>query len=330
MSRYYEFVKEFMACEECRHDPKYSSAGHTFCIHADDREGIYWFYESDNFIIDIHDFFIKKEIVDEDATIMSDYMSVYSSYIVSANGETFNPYRTLEPHSLYVLDFYDIGDNYRFLLHGNSTYLGVAVAFKKEFLEAHLKTLGVAPEPFFSDVFSNNRSILTKSLEPIAMDILNCKMEAPAANIFFEAKAKEWMSRMIDAYLNRKEVSISPDDEEALENVANYLDDHYALNVHQQTLEKISTMSGTKLKKLFKEKYQLSITEYTQRRRMNMAEVLLLNTPLSIKEIAESVGYSSHSKFSAYFKKYKGMYPREVRKLSKEGREVATCEQCDK
>ena len=63
--------------------------------------------------------------------------------------------------------------------------------------------------------------------------------------------------------------------------MANYLDDHYALDVSQQTLEKIASMSGTKLKKLFKQKYQLSITEYSQRRRVNMAETLLLNTSLS-------------------------------------------------
>ena len=41
---------------------------------------------------------------------------------------------------------------------------------------------------------------------------------------------------------------ISKDDDKALKDVANYLDDHYALDVSQQTLEKIASMSGTKLK----------------------------------------------------------------------------------
>ena len=88
----------------------------------------------------------------------------------------------------------------------------------------------------------------------------------------------------INAFFNNKDVRISKDDDKALKDVANYLDDHYALDVSQQTLEKIASMSGTKLKKLFKQKYQLSITEYSQRRRVNMAEALLLNTSLSIKE----------------------------------------------
>ena len=101
-----------------------------------------------------------------------------------------------------------------------------------------------------------------------------------------------------------------------MKNVANYIDDHYATSISQDTLEKISTMSGTKLKKLFKQKYQCTITEYTQRRRMNMAEVLLLNSSLKIQDIAEAVGYSSHSKFSTCFKKYKGMYPKDIKKYN--------------
>ena len=47
---------------------------------------------------------------------------------------------------------------------------------------------------------------------------------------------------------------------------------------------------------------------------MNMAEILLLNSSLKIQDIAEAVGYSSHSKFSACFKKYKGIYPKDVKR----------------
>lgn len=110
--------------------------------------------------------------------------------------------------------------------------------------------------------------------------------------------------------------SIHVDDSIALENVANFIDDHYATTITQDTLEKIAMMSRTKLKKLFKQKYQFTITEYTQRKRMNMAETLLLNSSLKIQEVAEAVGYSSHSKFSACFKKYKGIYPKDIKKYA--------------
>lgn len=316
---YYDFVKEYMNVDECKNNRKYSSAGHTFCwsknnsTHA---EGLYWFYEGDGFIIDVHDFYIREEVIRNSTYSMADYMSIYSSYIVSANGEKFSPYQTLTANSLCTLDFDNIRDDFLFLLHENSYYLSVSIGFKRELLEKYLSSININPESFYSTLLQTNQIILTKSLEKVAMEILNCKMEAPAADFFLKAKANEWISIVIDTYLNRKKYKIEIDDDKALEDVARFLDDHFAMNVNQETLEKISRMSGTKLKNLFKEKYGQGITEYTQRKRMNMAETLLLNTKLPIKEIAESVGYTSHSKFSIYYKRYKGKLPSEVRNLA--------------
>nr|WP_257009264.1 AraC family transcriptional regulator [Peptoniphilus indolicus] len=84
-------------------------------------------------------------------------------------------------------------------------------------------------------------------------------------------------------------------------------------------------MSGTKLKKLFKQKYQMSITEYSQRKRMNMAENLLLNSTLKIQDIAAAVGYSSHSKFTACYKKYKGIYPKDAKKYLSRKNSMSIC-----
>ncbi|MEQ2401799.1 AraC family transcriptional regulator, partial [Peptoniphilus hominis (ex Hitch et al. 2025)] len=268
---YYDFVKEYMKVDECKNNKKYSSAGHTFCWSREDltyAEGLYWFYEGDGFIIGIHDFYISEEVVQNNTYSMSDYVSIYTSYIVSANGEKFNPYQTLTANSLCAFDFDNIKDDFLFLLHENSNYLSVSIGFKKELLENHLSAINIDPESFYRALLQTNQIILTKSLEKMAMEILNCKMDAPAADFFFKAKANEWVSIVIDTYLNRKKYKIETDDNKALEDVARFLDDHFAMNVNQETLEKISTMSGTKLKNLFKEKYGQSITEYTQRKRM--------------------------------------------------------------
>ena len=328
---YYDFVKDYMKVDECKNNKKYSSAGHTFCWNKEDStyaEGLYWFYEGDGFIIDIHDFYIREEVVQNSTYSMADYISIYSSYIVSANREKFNPYQTLTANSLCTFDFYNIKDDFVFLLHENSYYLSVSIGFKRELLENHLLSINIDPESFYSTLLQPNQIILTKALEKVSMEILNCKMDVPAADFFFKAKANEWVSIVIDTYLNKKKYKIESDDNEALGDVARFLDDHFAMNVNQETLEKISKMSGTKLKNLFKEKYGQSITEYTQRKRMNVAETLLLNTDLPIKEIAESVGYSSHSKFSIYYKRYKGKLPSEVRNLACKDHKLK-CDCCD-
>lgn len=313
---YFDFVKNYMQVDECKDNKKYSNAGHTFCWNNSEdsvAEGIYWFYEGDGFVIDIHDFYIKCELVQNSICNMNDHFSIYTSYAISANGEKFGPYQTISANSLYTLDLDNIGDDFLFIMHKDTTYLTVAIGFTREFLEKYLSSLNIDPKSMCKDLFMSNQIILTKSLEKLAMEILNCKMESPAAEFFFNAKANEWLSIVVDTYLNKKKYNHDPDDDEALEDVAKYLEDHFAMNVNQITLEKISKMSGTKLKNLFKEKYGQSITEYTQRKRMNVAEILILNSELPIKEIAKSVGYSSPSKFSTYYKRYKGKLPSEVR-----------------
>lgn len=328
---YYDFVKDYMKVDECKNNKKYSSAGHTFCWKKEDStyaDGLYWFYEGDDFIIDVHDFYIREEVIQNNTYSMEDYVSIYSSYIVSANGEKFSPYQTITANSLCTFDFDNIKDDFLFLLHENSYYLAVSIGFKRELLEKYLLSIKINPESFYSTLLQTNQIILTKALEKVAMEILNCKMNSPAADFFFKAKANEWVSIVIDTYSNRKKYKIESDDNKALEDVVRFLDDHFAMNVNQETLEKISKMSGTKLKNLFKEKYGQSITEYTQRKRMNVAETLILNTELPIKEIAESVGYTSHSKFSIYYKRYKGKLPSEVRHLACKDHNLK-CDYCD-
>ncbi|MDY2794166.1 AraC family transcriptional regulator [Peptostreptococcus porci] len=327
MNNYHEFVKNYLGVNECEKSIKYCDVGHTFCISNDTMEGIYWFYETENFIVNIHDFFIKKEMLNSNYANLNKFMSFCSSYIITANGESFNPYQTLSSNSLYILDVDNLDKNYRFLLHANSLYLSVGINFKKQMVDNYLTSIKREKNVSYSDIFLNTNAFITNSIEPLAKDILSCKMKSPAANIFFDAKAKEWISIIIDAFLNKKELSISIEDDKALENVANYLDDHYALDVSQEILESISMMSGTKLKKLFKQKYQSSITEYTQRRRVNIAETLLLNSSLKIRDVSEAVGYSSHSKFSACFKKYKGVYPSEIKKNVKKISSPCKCKE---
>ena len=314
MSDFYNFVKNFFSTDECISDTKYSTVGHEFRFNTEDAEGIYWFYEGENFTIDIHDVFIKKEIIHTSFSGLDHFYSFYSSYLVTANGECFNPYQNLSSNSLYVINTKN-SKNYKFILHKSSPYLGIGINFKQAMIDECLSSYK-NKICNYEDLFFNTSTIINKPLERIAKDILNCKMGSPAAEIFFESKAKEWLSITIDSFLNKYSNPISIADDEALKNVANYIDDHYATSISQETLEKISTMSGTKLKKLFKQKYQCTITEYTQKRRMNMAEILLLNSSLKIQDIAEAVGYSSHSKFSTCFKKYKGRYPKDIKKYA--------------
>ncbi len=312
--------------KSCLNCNKYCPVGKTSYVDTEDLKGFYWYYETDQFIIDIHDFFIKKERISNFSPELSSYLSFSSSYIKSANGESFNPYQTLTANTMFITSTENT--NFRFLLHANFPYLSVGVNFKEKMIKEYISD-HIDKDLIISDVFFDTRELITKPMGKLANSILNCHMSSPAAEIFLEAKAKEWLSITLDAYLNKaKTKQISRSDEIAIENVASYINDHYALDISQEILEKIAMMSGTKLKNIFKQKYQMSITEYSQRKRMNIAETLLSTTELEIKDVAKSVGYSSHSRFTTLFKKYKGIYPREVKKFYASD-DVSKCVDCE-
>lgn len=314
MSDFKKFIEElglipYPACD------KYCEIGSSYQVNMAEMEGIYWFYEAEEFIVTIHDFFVNKETIVNSFPDSSHLMAFSSSYIITANGESFNPYQPLTSNTLCITN--SSQNSYRYILHENFPYKSVGINFKKEMIESCLAAFKQEANFDLSQMFFSTKNIVLSPLKKIADSILNCKMKSPAAELFFEAKAKEWLSITLDAYINSKQTrKLSTDDSLAIVNVARYIDDHYASDIAQELLEKIATMSGTKLKTLFREKFNMSITEYTQRRRMNIAETLLLKTNLDIKDIARAVGYSSHSKFSSYYKKYKGMSPKEVKQFT--------------
>ena len=83
-----------------------------------------------------------------------------------------------------------------------------------------------------------------------------------------------------------------------------------------EQIVRISCMSARKLQTAFKEYHGCTITEYIQQRRMSQAETLLAKTDLSIGQVAQSVGYTSASRFAELFRKSTGLLPLEYRKVS--------------
>ena len=115
---------------------------------------------------------------------------------------------------------------------------------------------------------------------------------------------------------------LSAQDLERIQTVAAYLSDHYAAEIPMERLTQIACMGTTKLKSSFKKVYDCTITEYMQQRRMSQAEYLLTSTDLSIGQIAQTVGYSTSSRFAELFRKSTGLLPGEFRKVGRVSRRI--------
>jgi AraC-like DNA-binding protein len=77
-------------------------------------------------------------------------------------------------------------------------------------------------------------------------------------------------------------------------------------------------MSRNKLHFGFKQQFGASVHDYQTELRMRIAFKLVESTTLPIGEIAERTGHSEPTNFTAAFKKYFAVLPRDVRQLKEE------------
>lgn len=314
MENFADLIKRFTSTEF--KDEKYiNSPWKYYKANTKMYKGYYRYYENENFIIDIHNLFMLEDFMETNIDYMEKYVAFASCFVLSGNGELFTPYRPIEPFSVFIMNAADNKTGY--LLHKNSRLFLVSVKFKKSFFEkyfpSYLKKGGME---IFKNMLFQSQNTVVYPISILAQDILNCRLTGDEAKKFFEETAKKWFDITVDAVEKlKKDKKLSKEDTRLIENVERYIRDHYSYDIPQSLLQKIACMSKTKLKESFKKKNHLSITEFTQRKRMNIAEQLLVKHDFEIKQIAKIVGYNSPARFSKLYKRYKGVYPKEVKKM---------------
>jgi AraC-like DNA-binding protein len=99
-----------------------------------------------------------------------------------------------------------------------------------------------------------------------------------------------------------------------LETVKELIHQKYAdINLSQQTIASTVKLSSAYLGKLFKDSYQLTLTEYINDIRLKHAQQFLENGDHSVLDIMEKCGYANPSYFFRLFKAKFGSTPKEYR-----------------
>ena len=93
-----------------------------------------------------------------------------------------------------------------------------------------------------------------------------------------------------------------------------YIDENYTNEIDIKKLAEQEHISYAYFRTIFKKKTGISPNQYILMLRLKNASLLLKQTDLSIKEIAESMGFSDQMYFSRIFKKKFGMTPNNYRK----------------
>lgn len=97
-------------------------------------------------------------------------------------------------------------------------------------------------------------------------------------------------------------------------NVMNYIEQHYAEKISLNILAEYTSLSPYYLSKQIKKETGLNLLDNINNVRVEKSRDLLLNTNMSILDVAQKVGYNYQNHFAANFKKFTGLSPNEFRK----------------
>ena len=100
----------------------------------------------------------------------------------------------------------------------------------------------------------------------------------------------------------------------ALAETRRYMEEHLDEPLTISTLSRRACLSATTFKAGFRRLYGLPVHAWLRQRRMERAAELLRSSSLSVLGVAQSVGYSSASQFTAAFRRQYGVTPVQYRK----------------
>ncbi|GFR38040.1 hypothetical protein PRECH8_13360 [Insulibacter thermoxylanivorax] len=97
--------------------------------------------------------------------------------------------------------------------------------------------------------------------------------------------------------------------------IIKYLEDHYHQDIIFEDMAKEIGISYSYMRKIVSETTGKSLIDCLNQLRIDKAKELLLDTELTISQIAEKVGYHNVQSFNRYFRKFEGMSPSNYRSL---------------
>lgn len=124
------------------------------------------------------------------------------------------------------------------------------------------------------------------------------------------------LCELIELYSVQKEVVYERNKETSMIAILRYIETNYA-DCSLESVARHFGLNTSYLSFLIKKKLNTSYIELIQKQRLKSAKTYLLNTDLSIVQIANTVGYDNMNFFYKKFKKLYGVTPSEYRKQNK-------------
>ncbi|WP_416147523.1 response regulator [Salipaludibacillus sp. HK11] len=176
-----------------------------------------------------------------------------------------------------------------------------------EACDDHLHTVKRSMEEFFI--------VLTRKMRELGIeDNIQLQFQQLETPMQVKESAKVYLADVI----NRIGTWRLNDMKGVLEKAKDYIDSHYHRSVTLEEVAEEVDLSFYYLSKLFKDRFQLTFSEYLTQVRMEKAKDFLLDYTIPLKEIAIDIGYKDPNYFSRVFKRETGLNPSEYREKLKQ------------
>ncbi len=111
---------------------------------------------------------------------------------------------------------------------------------------------------------------------------------------------------------------IRPQDDKIIENAKAFIKTNLSKQIHVEELCEACNCGRTRLYETFSEKVGIGISQYVNKKRMELAKKLLTSSDLTISEIAYRCGFCDYNYFGKVYKKHYGISPKMQRRLQEE------------
>ncbi len=156
--------------------------------------------------------------------------------------------------------------------------------------------------------FGNERD----EIETLLQSMLS---EYRSKNSFRRTVLESYMNILLVKILRKTAAEPHSDDRSGTwQEIADYIDQNLGEELTLSALAQKCFYNPSYFSRIFKEHFDMSLTEYINRRRIELAKKLLLKETISVEEIAYRVGYPSKSSFYRAFTRLTGTTPAEYKK----------------
>jgi AraC-like DNA-binding protein len=142
-------------------------------------------------------------------------------------------------------------------------------------------------------------------------DIKSTDLHAPMRNLMIQSKLLELLALQIGQVRGpvQRDSELRADEVEKLYKLRSFLDSNFLSDLTLSQLSRTCLLNEFKVKRGFKALFGQTVFGYLRKLRMDYAQRLLLDSKLTVEEVASELGYEHAQHFSTAFKKFTGRNP---------------------